>query len=103
VIHHADHGSQYTSMWFRDRAHDLQVALSFGKVGDPFDNAAMEAFWWTLKRELAHIHGQRRWTTRAELRVAPFDSIEVFFNRARHQAGLEHRTPAELDAMFNVA
>jgi putative transposase len=103
VIHHADHGSQYTSMRFCDSAHDLGVHLSFGKVGDPFDNAAMEAFWSTLKRELAHIHGHRRWATRAELRVALFDYIEVFYNRARHQAGLEHRTPAEHDAMFDVA
>jgi hypothetical protein len=39
---------------------DARVALSFGSVGDAFDNAAMELFWSTLKRELAHSHGQRQ-------------------------------------------
>lgn len=103
VIHHADLGSQYTSMAFCDSALDAQVALSFGSVGDAFDNAAMEAFWSTLKRELAHIHGQRRWASRAELRAALFDYIEAFYNRARHQAGLGHLTPAELEDALDAA
>ena len=70
VVHHADRVSQYTSMAFCDTALDANVALSFGRVGDAFDNAAMEAFWSTPKRELAHIHRRRRWTSRAELRAA---------------------------------
>jgi putative transposase len=64
-------------------------------VGDCFDNPAMEACWSTLKRELDHIHGHRRWKTRAELRAALFDHIEILYNRSRHQAGLDHRSPAE--------
>ena len=103
VLHHADRGSQYTSMRFVDAAHDVGVALSFGSTGDCFDNAAMEAFWSTLKRELTHIHGRSRWTSRDELRVALFDYIEVFYNRTRHQAGLDHRTPDEHDKLAGVA
>jgi len=104
VIHHADHGSQYTSILFCDRAADEQIRLSFGKVGSPADNAAMEAFWSTLKRELRHIHQQRVWPDRQSLRAALFDYIEVFYNRERHQARLGHRTPAEYEAAtVNVA
>jgi putative transposase len=103
VIHHADLGSQYTSMAFCDAALDAKVALSFGSVGDAFDNAAMEAFWSTLKRELAHIHRRRRWATRAELRAALFDYIETFYNRARHQTGLDHLTPAEYEDTLDAA
>src|SRR4051794_24732326 len=33
------------------------LQLSFGSTGDCFDNAAMETFWATLKREIAHIRG----------------------------------------------
>lgn len=98
VIHHADHGAQYTSMALCDAAHDAGVVLSFGTVGSCYDNAAMEAFWSTLKRELAHIHSTRRWQTRAELRAALFDYIEVFYNRQRHQARLGHLTPADYEA-----
>lgn len=90
-------------MAFCNAAADAQVRLSFGRTGDAYDNAAMEAYWSTLKRELAHIHNNRRWSTRAQLRTALFDYIEVFHFRQRHQAGLDHRTPAEHDAMFTVA
>lgn len=103
VVHHADRGSQYTSMRFVDTAYDAGVALSFGTTGDCFDNAAMEAFWSTLKRELAHIHDRTRWTSRHELRLALFDYIEVFYNRRRHQAGLDHHTPDEHEKLVGAA
>jgi transposase InsO family protein len=97
VIHHADHGSQYTSILFCDRAHDEQVRLSFGRIGTAADNAAMEAFWSTLKRELRFLHHHRVWPNRASLRAALFDYIEIFYNRERHQARLAHRTPVEYE------
>lgn len=103
VTHHSDHGSVYTSLRFATHLDDYGLVASFGSVGDCFDNAAMEAFWATLKRELAWIHGRRRWSSRAELRVALFDYIEVFYNRARHQARLDHQTPAEAYAAALVA
>jgi putative transposase len=95
VVHHSDRGSVYTSLRFANHLEDHGLVASFGSTGDAFDNAAMEAFWATLKRELAWIHQRRTWSTRAELRAALFDYIETFYNRARHQARLDHRTPAE--------
>jgi putative transposase len=95
VIHHADRGSVYTSLRFANHLEDYGLLASFGSTGDAYDNAAMEAFWATLKRELAWIHRQQRWSSRAALRAALFDYIEVFYNRARHQARLDHQTPAE--------
>jgi transposase InsO family protein len=103
VVHHADHGSQYTSIAFSDAAYDRHVAMSFGRVGSCFDNAAMEAFWSTLKREIAHIHHIDRWDRRDDLRVALFDYIEVFYNRQRHQARLDHLTPAAYEAANQAA
>ncbi len=104
VIHHADHRSQFTSIAFTDRAHDERVALSFGRIGTAADNAAMEAFWSVLKRELFRIHGYRAWPSRAALRAALFDYLEVFYNRQRHQARLGHLTPVEYEAVnANVA
>lgn len=95
VVHEPFDGAAGDRDAVLDSALDAQVALSFGSIGDAFDNAAMEAFWSTLKRELAHIHGRQHWPSRAELRAALFDYIEAFYNRARHQAGLGHLTPAE--------
>lgn len=103
VTHHSDKGSQYTAMAFTDRLEDLGLAASFGSTGDCYDNAAMETFWATLKRELEWTTGVTRWTTRAQLRTALFDYIEVFYNRHRHQAGLDHQTPADYDAAHRAA
>ena len=95
LIHHADHGPQYTSLELSNRLSDWQVTPSYGSVGDCFDNAAMEAMWATLKREIRHLHGDWADLTRSQLRTILFDYIEVFYNRARHQARLGHRTPAK--------
>ena len=103
LVHHADRGSQYTSLEFSNRLADWNVRPSFGATGVCWDNAAMEATWATLKREIRHIHRDWRTITRSELRTILFDYIETFYSRARHQAGLEHRTPAETYAASRAA
>jgi transposase InsO family protein len=103
LVHHSDRGSVYTSLRFANHLEDYGLVASFGSTGDAYDNAAMEAFWATLKRELAWIHRRQRWTSRPALRAALFDYIEAFYNRSRHQAGLDHRTPSEVYAAARVA
>ena len=49
------------------------------------DNAAVESFFATLKRELAWIHDRSSWPARAGLRSALFDYIEGFYNTERIQ------------------
>ena len=95
LLHHADHGSQYTSLEFTNRLVDWNVTASYGSVGDCFDNAAMESTWATIKKEIRHIWGPWEQLTRSQLRTILFEYIEVFYNRQRHQARLDHRTPDE--------
>jgi len=95
VIHHADQGPQFTSLEFTWRLADWGLVGSWGSVGDPADNAAMESFWATTKREIRHIWGPWDQITRSQLRTILFDYIEIFYNRRRHQAALGHRTPTE--------
>lgn len=97
VIHHADRGAAYTSLAFGQQLERLGIAASFGSTGDAFDNAAVEATWSVLKRELAWIHGRRTWPTRALLRSAIFDYIEGFYNTSRIKARLGYRSPAEFE------
>ena len=80
VVHHSDRGAIYTSLAFSHRLAERGLAQSFGSTGDAYDNAAVEAFWATLKRELAWIHQRTTWDTRAELRTAVFDYTQVFYN-----------------------
>ena len=90
---------------FPDGWREAQLARSAaGPDGEPgvFDDPAMETFWATLKREIAHIRGPVGiwFETRAAARSYLFEFIEVFYNRQRHQAGLGHLTPAEYAALF---
>ncbi len=103
LLHHADHGSQYTSLEFTNRLADWNVTASYGTVGDCIDNAAMESTWATIKKEIRHIWGPWEQLTRSQLRTILFEYIEVFYNRQRHQARLDHRTPAEAYAPAKAA
>jgi transposase InsO family protein len=103
VVHHADHGSQYTSFDFAVAAGNANVRLSFGSVGDAYDNAAIESFWARLKVEITWIRGSIWFQTRAEAHAYLFEFIEVFYNRQRHQAGLDHLTPAEYLARWRAS
>ena len=76
----------------------LGLVPSYGSTGDCYDNAAMETFWATLKRELSWIHGPLIYMNRARLRSALFDYIEIFYNRERAQAGLGHLSPLDYEA-----
>jgi transposase InsO family protein len=103
LIHHADHGPQYTSLEFTNRLADWQLTASYGSVGDCFDNAAMESTWAAIKKEIRHIWGPWEEMTRSQLRTVLFEYIETFYNRSRHQARLGHRTPAETYAADQAA
>ena len=103
LVHHSDRGCTYTSLAFSQRLADLELAQSFGSTGDCFDNAAVEAFWATLKRELAWIHGRTTWPTRNLLRSALFDYIEGFFNPSRIQERLGYRSPVDYERVGAAA
>jgi len=97
AIHHSDRGAAYTSLAFSKRITELELHQSFGKTGDCYDNAAAEAFFATLKRELAWIHHTERWRTRDQLRSALFDYIEDYYNPERIQRRLGHRSPINFE------
>jgi putative transposase len=97
VVHHSDRGAVYTSLAFSARLAALELDQSFSAVGSCYDNAAVESFFATLKRELAWIHHTTKWATRAELRTALFDYIEAFYNTHRIQRRLGHRSPLDFE------
>jgi len=94
-IFHSDRGSQYTSTEFRKLLGDNGGLQSLSRKGQCWDNAVGESWFATLKEELIH---RRSWATRAQVRRAVFDYIEVFYNRQRIHSSLEFMTPAEYEA-----
>lgn len=94
LIHHSDHGSQFTSIEFGRRCRQAGVLPSMGSIGDCFDNALSEAFFATLECELLDQH---HFATRDQARSAVFFFIEVFYNRKRRHSFLGQTSPAEFE------
>jgi putative transposase len=97
IVHHSDRGAIYTSLASGSRAAELRITRSFGSTRNCYDNAAAEAVWATLKRQLAWIHSRRTWPTRDLLRSAIFDYVEGFYNPQRTQKRLGYCSPAEFE------
>ncbi len=95
LIHHSDHGSQYTSLEFGKTLKQAGVLPSMGSVGDAYDNAMAESFVSTLKCELIH---RSVWRTREAARLAIFEYIEVFYNRSRLHSSIGYLSPAEFES-----
>lgn len=51
LMFHSDQGAQYTSKTFRRLLRMNKVVQSFSKSGQPHDNAVMESFFASMKRE----------------------------------------------------
>ena len=94
VVHHSDHGTQYTSIAFGLRCQEAKVRPSMGTVGDAYDNAMCESFFATLERELL---ARQRFPTKAEARMAIFEFIEGWYNPIRRHKGLGRISPIEFE------
>jgi transposase InsO family protein len=95
VVFHTDKGSgQYLSGAFAAVCDRHRVRRSTGRTGSSYDNALAEAFFATLKRELAVDH--RRWNSEADARRDIFRWIAFYNHRRRHSA-LGYRSPAEYE------
>jgi putative transposase len=94
LVHHSDRGSQYTSLIFTRRCASVGIDVSVGSRGDCFDNAALESFHASLKKDLIH---RRAWPTKPEARTAVFDYIEAFYNRRRRHSTLGMLSPLEFE------
>lgn len=100
VIHHSDHGSQYTSLAFGQGLEHSNVLGSMGSVGDALDNAVAESFFATLQTELLDRY---TWPTRQSLRSALFEFIHVFYNRQRRHSTLGYLSPSEFEKLARTA
>jgi putative transposase len=95
LIHHSDRGVQYASGPYCQVLERHGIKQSMSRKGNCLDNAPMESFFASLKKE--HVH-PARFRTREEAKAAVFEYIEVFYNRQRLHSALGYRTPAEARA-----
>jgi putative transposase len=94
LLAHSDRGSQYASEHYRRLLAHNGIECSMSRRANCWDNAPMESFFASLKKELVH---DADFATRAEARGAIFEYIEVFYNTKRRHSSLGYVSPAEYE------
>jgi transposase InsO family protein len=93
LLHHSDQGRQYTSQAYQQGLASYGCQVSMSRVGNCYDNAAMESFFSTLKAECA----TSRFASRAQARSTIFEYIEGWYNRQRLHSSLGYLSPVEFE------
>ena len=100
LLHHSDRGSPYVVTAYQQLLTTHGMTGSMSRRGNCWDNACVESFFGTLKRELIY---HRQYRTRDEATQDIFEYIEVFYNRKRRHSTLGYDSPAEYEARTAVA
>ena len=97
LLHHSDRGSQYASDGYQDILHQVSMVCSMSRKGNCWDNAVMERFFGSLKREW--IKG-KIYPTREDAKKDLFNYVEWFYNTQRRHATLDYQTPAAVEERY---
>jgi transposase InsO family protein len=99
LIHHSDRGSQYCSHDYIDILKEKEMNISMSKKGDPYDNACIESFHATIKKDLIY---RRRFKTRVEAIKAVNYYISSFYNERRKHSTLGNSSPNKFERNHSV-
>lgn len=94
LVAHSDRGSQYASEHYQGLLAGHGITCSMSRRANCWDNAPMESFFASLKKELTR---GEVFATREEARASIFEYIEVFFNRIRRHSSLGYMSPDEYE------
>lgn len=98
LLHHSDRGSQYCSKDYihQLKAYDIQISMS--RTGNPYDNACIESFHATIKKDLIY---RLRFQTRSEAMQAINYYISHRYNEHRKHSTLAYDTPNQLERKYH--
>jgi len=100
LIFHSDLGTQYTSDEFKNVIDQYKMIQSFSYKGSPYDNACIESFHATLKKEeVNHV----QYIDYKSAKLALFQSIEGWYNRKRIHGSIDYKTPQEMEGLYTCA
>ncbi len=96
LMAHSDRGCQYASKHYQNLLKQHQITCSMSRRGNCYDNAPMESFFASLKKELIH---RMTYRSRDEARSSVFEYIEVFYNHQRRHSALGYLSPAAFERL----
>jgi transposase InsO family protein len=94
LLFHSDRGSQYASHDFQSQLLELKVVGSMSGKGNCWDNAPIESFFATLKKELVY---REKYLNHKQAKASLFEYIEIFYNRLRAHSTLGYLSPVEFE------
>lgn len=94
LLFHSDRGSQYAAHAYQERLLDWGMVCSMSRRGNCWDNAVVESFFATLKKEEVH---REHYLTREQAKASLFTYIEVFYNRKRRHSALGYQSPHDYE------
>lgn len=97
---HSDPRSQYTSKDFSRFVLGLKSIHSFSGKGCPYDNACIESFHASLKKEEVNLVQYYDFN---DARLAIFEYIESWYNRKRFHSSIGYITPQQCEDLAKVA
>jgi putative transposase len=98
LLTHSDRGSQYASEHYQTLLGLHGITCSMSRVAQCWDNAPVESFFASLKRELVH---DEHYTSREQAKASIFEYLEVFYNRVRRHSSLGYLSPVEFERTHN--
>jgi putative transposase len=94
LLVHSDRGSQYASHDYQQILKKHGFICSMSRRGNCWDNAPMESFFSTLKRERVY---HRKYRSRQEAHADIFNYIECWYNPHRIHSTLGYQSPAQFE------
>lgn len=98
LLHHSDRGCTYTCEDYQRYLAERGITCSMSRRADCYDNAVMESFFATVKKEEAE-----RFPTYSDAKMALFEYIEVFYNQRRRHSTLGQISPAAFERRASAA
>ena len=92
IIFHSDRGSQYASEAYRNFLKSKNVKPSMSRRGNCYDNAFVESWFASLKKEWIY---RSQYSTAQELRTLVFEYIETWYNKKRKHSSLGYVSPEQ--------
>ena len=98
LIHHSDRGSQYASDTYQRLLKQYGMIASMSRKGNCWDNAPIERFFSSLKREWT---GDQLYKTRKEAIADVREYVAVYYNSKRLHSTLGYTTPMNYEKRLN--